>query len=83
MVSKVGQIIRLNLQDIPSQGRATQGVYLMRMDKGDFLASVSLIIHQIEEPVSPAAEVAGDKKAAAKPAKEKEKESGKKQMSLL
>lgn len=49
LVSKIGQVIRLNLKDTPSQGRATQGVYLMRMDKGDHVASVSLIVHIDEE----------------------------------
>jgi DNA gyrase subunit A len=43
MISKNGQTIRLNLNDIPSQGRATQGVWLMRMDKTDRVASVSLL----------------------------------------
>jgi len=42
MISKNGQIIRLNTNDIPSQGRATQGVYLMRLNKGDMVASISL-----------------------------------------
>lgn len=45
IVSKLGQLIRLNLNDIPSQGRATQGVYVMRMDGTDRVASVSLIKH--------------------------------------
>lgn len=49
LVSKKGQIIRLNLQDIPSQGRATQGVYIMRMKPGDRIASVSLLTHTKEE----------------------------------
>ncbi|MBI2638091.1 DNA gyrase subunit A [Candidatus Peregrinibacteria bacterium] len=49
MISKNGQTIRLNLKDIPSQGRATQGVWLMRMDKTDRVASVSLVKHIAEE----------------------------------
>ncbi|MEK9133101.1 MAG: DNA gyrase C-terminal beta-propeller domain-containing protein, partial [Patescibacteria group bacterium] len=75
MVSKHGQTIRLNLKDIPSQGRATQGVYLMRMDKGDFVASVSLFTIILEEepaevergknPIAKKAADTGAKKQAA------------------
>ena len=43
MVSKQGQIIRMSLKSIPSQGRATSGVYLMRMNKDDKVASTSVI----------------------------------------
>jgi len=43
IISKLGQIIRMNLNDIPSQGRTTQGVYLMRLNKGDTVASVSMV----------------------------------------
>lgn len=53
MVSRNGQVIRLNLKDTPSQGRATQGVYLMRMDSGDRVASISLIM-DFEEEKQPA-----------------------------
>lgn len=51
IVSKNGQVIRLNLKDIPSQGRATQGVYVMRFDKGDRVTSVSLITHDGTAPL--------------------------------
>ncbi|MBP7057801.1 DNA gyrase subunit A [Candidatus Gracilibacteria bacterium] len=43
IISKHGQIIRLPLKNIPSQGRATQGVYLMRMNEGDTVASASAL----------------------------------------
>ncbi|HLG25884.1 MAG TPA: DNA gyrase subunit A, partial [Candidatus Gracilibacteria bacterium] len=43
IVSKHGQIIRMNMKSIPSQGRATQGVYLMRMNGDDKVASASVI----------------------------------------
>lgn len=43
MVSKSGQIIRLHTGQIPSRGRATQGVYLMRLKPNDKVASISLI----------------------------------------
>jgi len=56
IVSKLGQIIRMNLNDIPSQGRTTQGVYLMRLNQGDKVASVSLVenepLQQNEEKTS-------------------------------
>ena len=43
MVSKEGQIIRLSVDSIPTRGRATQGVYLMRMKPSDAVASISLV----------------------------------------
>ncbi|MFA5820873.1 MAG: DNA gyrase subunit A [Candidatus Gracilibacteria bacterium] len=43
IVSKSGQLIRLHSKNIPSQGRATQGVYLMRMKPSDKVASISLV----------------------------------------
>lgn len=74
IVSKNGQVIRLNLKDIPSQGRATQGVYVMRMDQGDHVASVSLIVHESEPEPSPEREK--------RPLKESKKAAGK-QVALL
>lgn len=50
MMSKLGQVIRIHSKAIPSQGRATQGVYLMRLPKDDMIASISLIDH-VEEPL--------------------------------
>lgn len=44
LVSREGQLIRLPAQQIPSQGRATQGVYLMRMHENDKVASMSVIM---------------------------------------
>jgi len=43
LISKNGQIIRLNIKQIPSQGRSTQGVYLMRLKNKDTIASLSII----------------------------------------
>lgn len=43
IISKSGQIIRLRTDQIPTQGRTTQGVYLMRMKPSDKVASISLI----------------------------------------
>ncbi|MEZ4087758.1 MAG: DNA gyrase C-terminal beta-propeller domain-containing protein [Candidatus Gracilibacteria bacterium] len=53
IVSKQGQVIRLNLKNIPSQGRATQGVYLMRMKAGDKVASSSLISLKTDQEEAP------------------------------
>ena len=44
IISHKGQMIRLPLNEIPSIGRATQGVYVMRMKGKDKVASISLII---------------------------------------
>ncbi len=49
IISKSGQIIRLHSSQIPSRGRATQGVYLMRMKLKDKVASISLIENIKEE----------------------------------
>jgi DNA gyrase subunit A len=38
-MSKKGQVIRTSLKDIPSLGRQTQGVMVMRLRPGDALAS--------------------------------------------
>ncbi len=43
IISKAGQVIRLNSKQIPSQGRTTQGVYLMRMRPNDKVASISMV----------------------------------------
>ena len=43
IMSKHGVIIRMNLKSIPSQGRTTQGVYLMRMSGDDKVASTTVI----------------------------------------
>ncbi len=43
LISKKGQVIRINLKDVPSQGRATQGVRIMRLEKGDGVASATCV----------------------------------------
>ena len=43
LMSKSGQTIRMHTGNIPSQGRATQGVYLMRLRPKDKVASLSLV----------------------------------------
>lgn len=48
LVSKAGQMIRLPMEQVPTSGRATQGVYVMRMKAGDQVASLSLILEETE-----------------------------------
>jgi DNA gyrase subunit A len=43
LISKNGQTIRLGLADIPSLGRATQGVRIMRLNDGDCVVSLALV----------------------------------------
>jgi DNA gyrase subunit A len=42
-MSKKGQVIRTNLKDIPSLGRQTQGVTIMRLRAGDGIASLTCV----------------------------------------
>lgn len=43
LISTLGQVIRLPLKDIPTLGRATQGVRLMRLSPGDSLAALAYL----------------------------------------
>lgn len=43
LISSSGQTIRLGLKDIPSLGRATQGVRIMRLNDGDKVVSLALV----------------------------------------
>ncbi|MEK7152307.1 MAG: DNA gyrase subunit A [Patescibacteria group bacterium] len=43
IVSSQGQTIRLGLKNIPSLGRATQGVRIMRLNNGDEVVSLALV----------------------------------------
>ena len=49
IISKSGQTIRLKIKDIPSLGRATQGVRIMRLNDGDEVVSLALV-DKSEEP---------------------------------
>lgn len=49
MISTKGQTIRVSLKDIPTLGRTTQGVRVMRMNDDDTVASIGLIQAQPEE----------------------------------
>lgn len=43
IISSQGQTIRLGLKDIPELSRATQGVRIMRLNKGDKVVSLALV----------------------------------------
>ncbi|OGC81468.1 MAG: DNA gyrase subunit A [Candidatus Abawacabacteria bacterium RBG_16_42_10] len=49
VTSSQGQIIRLPVKSIPSIGRATQGVIIMRLDKGDSVSSFAVYLHEESE----------------------------------
>jgi len=54
LISNNGQAIRVGLKDIPTLGRTTQGVRIMRLDDGDAVSSLGLMPEQtkiIEEEV--------------------------------
>ena len=44
MMSSNGQAIRVAVKDIPTLGRATQGVRIMRMADGDTVASIGIVL---------------------------------------
>lgn len=46
MISSKGQTIRVGLKDIPTLGRTTQGVRIMRLSEGDVVASLGLMAEQ-------------------------------------
>lgn len=50
IISREGQMIRMSLSEIPSRGRATQGVYVMRLKGEDKVASISLIVEEVKTP---------------------------------
>lgn len=49
IISKGGQTIRLGLKDIPSLGRATQGVRIMRLNEDDEVVSLALVDKQDDD----------------------------------
>ena len=50
LISTGGQAIRVALKDIPSLGRTTQGVRVMRLNDGDAVASIGLMPEQNQTP---------------------------------
>ncbi len=72
VISQQGQTIRLGLADIPSLGRATQGVRIMRLNDGDQVVSLALVdkTDEVEEPDNPpAAKIPKDKPSSKPPSK--------------
>jgi DNA gyrase subunit A len=43
LISKNGQTIRVSLKDIPTLGRTTQGVRIMRLGDGDAVSSIGIM----------------------------------------
>ena len=48
MMSSKGQTIRVAVKEIPTLGRATQGVRIMRMSEGDTVASIGIVLPEEE-----------------------------------
>ena len=49
MMSNKGQAIRVAVKEIPTLGRAAQGVRIMRMNDGDSVASLGIVLPDEEE----------------------------------
>ena len=49
VISDRGKLIRLRVRDIPPKGRATQGVRIMRVDDGEFVAAIERLAEPGEE----------------------------------
>ena len=81
LISKKGQIIRMNLKDVPKRGRSTQGVYLMRLKKSDSVSTLSII--RTDEIKKAADEEDKDKKEGKNKKEEKGGKKSDKQPSLL
>ena len=66
MMSTSGQAIRVAVKDIPTLGRATQGVRVMKLNDGDFVASIGIIPEEEEETEEVAEKPAKATKSATK-----------------
>ncbi len=49
LISDRGKLIRLRVSDIPVQGRATQGVRIMRVDDGEHVAAIERLADPADE----------------------------------
>lgn len=66
MMSTKGQAIRVGMKEIPTLGRATQGVRIMKMAEGDLVASIGIVLpEEKEEETVDAGKVKASKKAEA------------------
>ena len=66
MMSTSGQAIRVAVKDIPTLGRATQGVRVMKLNNGDYVASIGIIPEEEEETEEVAEKPAKATKSATK-----------------
>lgn len=66
MMSTSGQAIRVAVKDIPTLGRATQGVRVMKLNDGDFVASIGIIPEEEGETEEAAEKPAKATKSATK-----------------
>lgn len=64
MMSTKGQAIRVAMKEIPTLGRATQGVRIMKMGEGDTVASIGIVLPE-EEPEAKGSKDNKDSKQAA------------------
>lgn len=58
LISNNGQAIRLGIKDVPTLGRTTQGVRIMRMSEGDKVSSIGLMPERQDS--EPDAEIANE-----------------------
>jgi DNA gyrase subunit A len=49
LISDKGKLIRVRVKDVPTQGRATQGVRVMRLDEGEQVAAIERLVDPAEE----------------------------------
>lgn len=52
LISNKGQAIRVGLKDIPTLGRTTQGVRVMKLSDGDAVSSIGLVPEKAEEELA-------------------------------
>ena len=57
LISDKGKIIRLRVKDIPTQGRATQGVRVMRLDDGESVAAIERLADPTDESIAEGAPI--------------------------
>jgi len=62
LISALGKVIRLPLKSVSVLGRSTQGVTMMRLDKGDKVTSLAILLKEKEEKPSPAKKPKGRKR---------------------
>ena len=61
MMSTKGQAIRVAMKEIPTLGRATQGVRIMKMGEGDTVASIGIVLPEPEDTSEQAEQPSKDK----------------------